>query len=89
MFSANKIKKAFKCLLLNKKSLINVEIRPSGICQYKKILNEINILRKIGKSRRDPEIFTFYNTAKKLSKKEFFLVCILSYYSINLLVQSE
>lgn len=38
MFSANKIKKAFKCLLLNKKSLINVEIRPSikKIKNYKK-----------------------------------------------------
>ena len=55
----------------------------------KKILNEINILRKMGKSRRDPEIFTFDNTAKKVSKKEFFLVCIFSYYSIHLLVQSE
>ena len=55
----------------------------------KKILNEINILRKIGKSRRDPGIFTFYNTAKKVSKKEFFMFCIFSYYSINLLVQSE
>ena len=33
----------------------------------KKILNEINILRKMGKSRRDPEIFTFDNTAKQVS----------------------
>ena len=64
-------------------------LRQVVFASIKKILNEINILRKIGKSRRDPGIFTFYNAAKKVSKKEFFMFCIFSYYSINLLVQSE
>ena len=45
----------------------------------------------MGKSFRVPEIFTFDNliTLRKKCPSQSFFVCIFSYYSVNLIIQSE